>query len=118
MDILVKKGDIFIADLSSESEDCNPNNQCMVLVIKTTLKAPDTVRVVRISKLKEQTIENPKSDVIPVKVGKYLDVDDSVVYPDKVHDIHVNNLLKYIGTVDYSTVNEVKEALKTLQTTE
>lgn len=107
--LLVKRGDIFYADLSpvigSEQDGIRP-----VLIIQNDLgnKYSPTVIAVAIT-----TQIKPKLPThIPIKKGKFGLVKDSTILIEQVRTLDKTRLKRKIGSIDQETLDKVKEALK------
>ena len=105
----IKRGDIFYADLSpvvgSEQAGIRP-----VLVIQNDIgnKYSPTVIVLAIT----TKIKNNIPTHIRVKAGTSGLDRDSVILVEQVRTLDKRRLKEKIGTLDYNTMEKVKEALK------
>ena len=107
--LVVKRGDIFYADLGpvigSEQDGIRP-----VLVIQNDIgnKYSPTVIVVAIT----TKIKHKLPTHIPVKKGRGGLSKDSVILIEQIRTLDKSRLKEKIGTIDRETLDKVKDALK------
>lgn len=107
--LYAKKGDIYIANLNTASENIEDIlTPKLVLVMHSHPNGK--VTAVKINELKEKRTAS-NSNVVSIKCSKYLDINDSIANPEQVLLLSHTDLLKYIGTVDYSIVSKVKKLI-------
>lgn len=107
--LYAKKGDIYIANLNAASENIEDIlTPKLVLVMHS--HSDNKITAVRVTALKEKRTTS-NSNVVSIRYSKYLDINDSIANPKQVLLLAPTDLLKYIGTVDYSTVNKVRKLI-------
>ncbi len=107
--MIIKRGDIFFADLSpvvgSEQDGIRP-----VLIIQNDIgnKHSPTVIVIPItSKVKAKLPTH-----IPLKASKFCLEKDSVILAEQVRTLDKSRIKSKIGSLDDETMEKVKDALK------
>lgn len=103
----VKKGDIYIAHLPL-TEITNPQ---FVVILKDSLPEPNKITAVKLKELKEERRSSRSSDAIYPKSSRYIDTENLEINSNDVIILDYEDLMKYIGTVDYSTINKIKAAI-------
>lgn len=107
--MIVKRGDIFYANLGpvvgSEQDGIRP-----VLIVqndKGNKYSPTIIALAITSKVK-----NPLPTHIKINGEKYGLEKDSIILAEQIRTLDKSRLKEKIGTLDYLTMQKVKEALK------
>lgn len=107
--MIVKRGDIFYANLApvvgSEQDGIRP-----VLIVqndKGNKYSPTIIALAITSKIK-----NPLPTHIKINGEKYGLEKDSIILAEQIRTLDKSRLKDKIGTLDYLTMQKVKEALK------
>lgn len=105
----IKRGDVFFADLTpvigSEQDGIRP-----VLIVQNNIgnKYSPTVIVVAITTRKKHDIPTH----IPIEGKRFGLPKNSVILVEQIRTIDKSRLREKIGTLDFETMEKVKEAIK------
>lgn len=105
----IKRGDIFYADLGpvvgSEQDGIRP-----ILIVQNNLGnkfSPTVIGVAITTKVKTNLPTH-----IPIESNKYGLTRDSVILAEQIRTLDKSRLREKIGTLDFETMEKVKQALK------
>lgn len=107
--MLVRRGDIFYADLSpvvgSEQDGVRP-----ILIVQNNLGNKYSPTVIGVAITTKTKTNLPTH--IPIEASRYGLTKDSVILVEQIRTLDKSRLIKKIGVLDLDTMEKVKEALK------